>query len=956
MRFKSLLLGLTVTVAVGGTIFYATQQRSEEQTQQPQQKVFKDVPIEKGIRGALSYYARIKQNPVTGDVDIADVKAAKSGMKGLSQSKALNMTWQEMGPSNVGGRTRAILIDNSNSAIMYAGGVSGGLWKSTTSGQSWTQIPLVENMAVSCIAQAPNGDIYVGTGEGLANTTGTNFNSGQYGNGVYKSTDGSTFTLLTNTSNWNLINRIAIDKFGKVFLATTAGLKTSADGGATWSASKVGQCKDIKIAPNSETAVLTINGTVHITTSTTNENWIQQTALPSNSNRVEIGISPTNDNYIYALIVASNGSLNSVYRTTDKGANWELIGPGGSSSFNVFGDNNQGWYDATVLVSAANPDVVFIGGVDLWKGQKIINGAPFSWTQISSQNELNSNDQPNPHYIHADLHALVHNPSNPNGFFVGSDGGISETSNNGVSFVTKNINYNVTQFYAVACSPAGWAMGGTQDNSTPYVDGSGNNPKEARVLYGGDGGWAAFSSLSQKILFATSQYGAVGRSNDNGDTWQRTTASDGTTPAFFNQQMINDGVNKQSAFVTPLLIWETTNFPNSIDSVYYTADTTYSIGDTVYARSDDNDKYPFKTVVTKNLNTGDLIQVQDPIESRFFFGARNGIYMTDQPLSFTGFPPTWYKIANVNGTVWTMSISKDGDIFYFAVGNSLYRLSNLLTSQDSSTLQYNEPGYNLQMTNIKTFAGTITSIGIDPSDANRVAVTLGGFSSSYQHVWYSQNATSASPTFAAKGGNLPSTLPVYSCLIPVSNPSTLIIGTEYGVLATTNLTSPSPSYSSQNDGINDPVPVFMLRQQIFEQPYLKVGRYDNGNLVYQVFPGIYNYGEIYAATHGRGLFKSADFVGFKEIEGSKGSFTSTARVYPNPASTSTTLEFELTKSTNVIISIYDNSGKLIRKNDIGVVYAGVNKHNINVSDLPKGLYIIHITNGIEVKKAKLIVQ
>lgn len=959
MRFRSLLFGLTSSVAIAGLVFYAFQKTSQEPINNP---VFKSTPIEKGIKGALAYYAHIKQNPLTGDVDPADVMAARTGLKGLTSSKSLNMEWSEMGPSNVGGRTRAILFDKDNPSIMYAGGVSGGLWKSTTSGQSWTQIPLSGNINVSCIAQSPvDGTIYVGTGEGIVFysgfNAGTNYNSGQYGDGVYKSEDGgNTFTLMTNTSSWNLVNRIAVDKNGKVFLATSAGLKTSTDKGATWSASKPGTCKDIKIAPNSESAVLTINGSVYITASTTNENWVQQTALPANSLRVEIGISPSNDNIIYAVIVSTTGALNSIYRTVDKGANWELIGPGGSPSLNIFGDNNQGWYDVAVLVSASNPDLVFVGGVTLWKGQKVVSGAPFAWTQISSLGEYLSSGSPNPHYVHADIHCLTQNPSNSNGFFIGCDGGIFETANNGTSFVSKNINYAVTQYYAVACSPMGWAMGGTQDNSTPYVDGSGNNPKEARVLFGGDGGWAAFSALSQDFLFATSQYGALGRSNDNGDTWQRTTAIDGTTPDFFNSQMITDNVHRTSNFVTPLLIWETTNFPNSIDSVDYVADTTYAIGDTIWARSAENDNYPFMKIATKALGTGDIMKLQDPVESRFFFGARNGVYMCDQPLLYKGFPPRWYKVANITGTVETMSISKDGDVLYFGVNNVLYRISNLLSSQDSSTLDYASTGYALQLTTVKTFAGIVTSIAIDPSDANKVAVTLGGFSSTYAHVWYSQNGTAASPTFVAKGGDLPASLPVYSSLIPISNSNTLIIGTEYGVYATENLNSASPTYSNQNSGINDPVPVFMLRQQVFEQPYMKVGRWDNGTMAYQVYPGIYNYGEIYAATHGRGLFKNTDFVGFKEIEKNNSTFNASARIYPNPANTTTTLEFELAKPAMVSATIFDLNGRAIRTMDFGMNSVGINKQIINVSDLSKGLYIIKLSSGIEFKTAKFIVQ
>jgi hypothetical protein len=295
-------------------------------------------------------------------------------------------------------------------------------------------------------------------------------------------------------------------------------------------------------------------------------------------------------------------------------------------------------------------------------------------------------------------------------------------------------------------------------------------------------------------------------------------------------------------------------------------------------------------------------------------------------------------------------------VLYFASGNVLYRISNLLSAQDSSTLDYGSTAYALQQTSVKTFAGTISSIAIDPADANRVVVTLGGFSNSYDHVWYSTNATSANPTFVSKSGDLPDDLPVYASLIPINNSNTLILGTEFGIVATENLNSASPTYVAQNDGLDDFVPVFMLRQQVYEQPYIVSGRWDNGNFVTQVYPGIYNFGEIYAATHGRGLFKSLSYVGFKEIESHVGKFNTNTKVYPNPATDVVTIEFELDKNADIRGAIFDNSGRMIRKINLGNCHSGINKHSIDISDLSKGFYVVVINNGVDSKSSKLIIQ
>ncbi|MDJ0644797.1 MAG: T9SS type A sorting domain-containing protein [Flavobacteriaceae bacterium] len=98
--------------------------------------------------------------------------------------------WVERGPSNVPGRTRAMLFDpnDSSNKRVFAGGVSGGLWVNddiTRSNSRWTRIGIPENLAVSSITVDPNNSniMYVGTGESYVQGYVT-------GNGIWKSSDG----------------------------------------------------------------------------------------------------------------------------------------------------------------------------------------------------------------------------------------------------------------------------------------------------------------------------------------------------------------------------------------------------------------------------------------------------------------------------------------------------------------------------------------------------------------------------------------------------------------------------------------------------------------------------------------------------------------------------------------------------------------------------------------------
>ena len=178
-------------------------------------------------------------------------------LKNNRSQRSAPLVWQELGPGNVGGRTRSILYDKRDPSrlTIYAGSVGGGMWKSTNGGDNWTQITSVSScLQVSCIAQDVNGLIYFGTGEGLAQgdppLAGTSRYSGQVGNGLHilvgndidSILPSTAPTVVSNTVKWAFINRIAINPLNPndIFLATSGGsgagngLMHSTDAGQSW--------------------------------------------------------------------------------------------------------------------------------------------------------------------------------------------------------------------------------------------------------------------------------------------------------------------------------------------------------------------------------------------------------------------------------------------------------------------------------------------------------------------------------------------------------------------------------------------------------------------------------------------------------------------------------------------------------------------------------------------------
>ncbi len=137
----------------------------------------------------------LTMNPETGRPTVENIVALRKQLEAdraanRAPGDAADNSWVERGPTNVGGRTRAVMFDpnDTTNETVFAGGVSGGLWKNTNISNPssvWIRVGIPENLAVSCITVDPNNSniFYVGTGESYV---GGDVN----GDGVWKTTDG----------------------------------------------------------------------------------------------------------------------------------------------------------------------------------------------------------------------------------------------------------------------------------------------------------------------------------------------------------------------------------------------------------------------------------------------------------------------------------------------------------------------------------------------------------------------------------------------------------------------------------------------------------------------------------------------------------------------------------------------------------------------------------------------
>ncbi len=417
--------------------------------------------------------------------------------------------------------------------------------------------------------------------------------------------------------------------------------------------------------------------------------------------------------------------------------------------------------------------------------------------------------------------------------------------------------------------------------------------------------------------------------------------------------------------MTPILLWENYDNENSRDSILYTAPEDHDANDTIIVRSK-NYRHPIGYILPEALDAGDSIMIQDVVSTKFFIATEDEIWMTLQALRFN-VDPEWYIISNDNNNGFTdnpncIAASKDGN--YLFVGNlegNLYRISNIALAYNEDLADVNSPNCIIATTELvikEDNTQVVTSVSVDPNNANNVLVTLGNYGNT-EYVFYSTNALSDVPTFEVRQGNLPK-MPVYSSILEMQPDNNVaIVGTEEGIWMTDDITVSNPSWYDASGSMGK-VPVLALKQQTNSKPSFTITTVDpgTGTTIYEIYPEITNYGMIYAATHGRGIFRDETYgtVGVEENTANGGSaITGTLTIYPNPASDYVSVSFDLENNTPVQVNIYDLSGKLVQQSSESGLNSGKQTVRLNTQTLTRGTYLVKMVAGNEISTAKLII-
>lgn len=448
--------------------------------------------------------------------------------------------WEERGPNATGGRTRSILIDlnDPDYSTIWAGSVSGGLWKTTNffdREPTWEKVDdFFDNLAITAIIQDPirPNRMYFGTGEGWFNSDASR------GLGIWESTDsGHTWHHLTETTHedFSYILDLAIDNNGHLYAATRKkGIQCRVLGETNWEtvlANGIGGgisdlATDLEINTNGEIFASFgnfSNGSVWKSSININpigslNTWVNISPNDQHG-RIEIAISPSNPNRVYlvAQSSANNNDVDGIYRSDNGGATWTTLN---LPDFNF--SRGQAWYDLIAAVDPNDEDIIYASAVFPIRST---NGG-MTWEKLSdlSTSPLDANLGGSKN-IHTDHHEIIFFPGSSTEAVWGTDGGVyySKTSLPiyGPSFFNKNKGYNTTQFYSVALHPhAGvdFLLGGTQDNGTHSLSVTGIS--KGQIVAGGDGGYCHIDQEDPNFQFASYTNNNFLRSTNGGISFQ----------------------------------------------------------------------------------------------------------------------------------------------------------------------------------------------------------------------------------------------------------------------------------------------------------------------------------------------------------------------------------------------------------------------------------------------------
>jgi hypothetical protein len=821
-----------------------------------------------------------------------------------------NVNWNARGPWNVGGITRALAMDVNDENVLLAGTNSGGVWRTTNGGQSWTQVtPKDDYHGITCIVQdkrpGHTNVWYFGSGDPYCSASG----GGAFysGNGLYKSVDnGLTWSKLTATapntqqtfdSNWDVIYKVVTyptDTINDVVFAATYGaIYKSSDGGTSWSIVKGNGSSfwsDVNVTPQ---------GVVYATLGSDGVGkgiWrsadgitftnITPPNFATTYERIVSGYTPTNENVVYFLgntpgfgtpdtNFLGDVEWNSLWKYTylsgdgdSAGGLWEDLSnslPTTGGPFDKF--TCQGSYDLVLKVKPDDPNVVFIGGTNLYRStngyadastNRFVGGYEEGTTLpvvLGYQNH------------HPDQHEILFYPSDPNKMLSGNDGGVFRTDNclqDTMQWTSLDNGYITAMFYTLAIdhgTPGNEiVIGGTQDNGSWFTnDTILTNPWV--TPRGGDGSFCAIADGRTSYYFSI----------QNGKMMKANVDNDGTITSFARIDPIGA---KDYQFINPFTL-----DPNNNNLMYLAAG-----------------KYLWKNT---DLSGIPMINNWDSIST-------NWVQWPDS-----------VPVAGAEVTAIGVSKTPANRVYY---GTSKRKLYSINDAQNGTPNPIDITGTT--QPNLFPSNGYINCIAVDPQDADKVMVVFSNYV--VYSVFYTTNGGGSWRKVAGNleqnnsgTGNGPS-IRWASIIHPPQGGTAYLLGTSTGLYGTVNLDSTNTVWT-------------------------QLAANDIGKVVVSMIDYRESDGRLLVATHSSGMYSTyiknvnqlPNLANLKKMDE-----VSTVNIFPNPTKDVINIEFALNKAQKVSFALFDVMGRSANMMVSKSFETGKNNYQYNLSHLPRGTYYI----------------
>lgn len=354
----------------------------------------------------------------------------------------------------VSGRSVGLFIDPTDPRHLVLCSAGGGLWGSQDTGATWRALTDdAPTLSMGAIAHAPSSPniVYAATGEGDIRSP--------LGVGLLRSADGGmtwshvAAAALTDTGVFDLSVHPTVAT--RLWAGAITGLFASTNGGSTWTRARVGETYDVSINPANPQELFAACEDGLVRSGNGGASWAS-VALPglapgATIERMEVCHAPSNPGVVY--VAAAAGGLSLLWRRAQGNGAFALETPPAGMEV------QQAWYDWCFAVSPADPNLVFWGAIELFRGRRTGSGT-WQWQNVSSRSSGDS--------IHPDQHHLLFDPGNPNVVYVCNDGGLYRSPNLGTNWTAPNPGLSITEFEFLAHLEAEdeWLIGGTQDNGT----------------------------------------------------------------------------------------------------------------------------------------------------------------------------------------------------------------------------------------------------------------------------------------------------------------------------------------------------------------------------------------------------------------------------------------------------------------------------------------------------------